>query len=96
VSSLRWYETVGCLRPSGSVKSQTQIASPPARGQHVEDLHAMAVGERLEERLELDRLGVGERRAGNRLTARDERENPGHRGILSNIIDSLSEAGILA
>ena len=48
--------------------------------QAVEDLHAVAVGERLEDPLELARLVVGERGAGQRCAALDEGERGGHGG----------------
>ena len=43
------------------------------REQAVEDLHAVAVGERLEDGLELLGLGIGERRLRERGTALDKR-----------------------
>jgi hypothetical protein len=49
----------------------------------------MAVGERLEEALELGGLGAGERRDGERRAALDERQRLRHGEILSTRIDEF-------
>ena len=53
--------------------------------QAVEDLHAVAVGERLEHALELARLVLGEAGLGERGAALDERE----RGHASDHIEKI-------
>ena len=60
VSCFRWYETVGCLRPSGSGSRTRRPPRRPLR-EHVDDPHPVPVGKRLEQRLELDRLRVRQR-----------------------------------
>src|SRR6478735_8779821 len=59
----------------GEVADADRLA--PCLREHVEDLDAVAVGERLEER-----------RAGDRCAAGDEREDLVHGSIISNVVDA--------
>src|SRR3954451_12616953 len=69
----------GLLEPGrlGEVAHADRLAAGPRKD--VEDLDAVAVGERLEERLELDCLRVREGRASDGLARGDEWEDAGHR-----------------
>src|SRR4051812_19369842 len=69
----------GLLEPErlGEVAHADRLAAGPRKD--VEDLDAVAVGERLEERLELDCLRVREGRASDGLARGDEWEDAGHR-----------------
>src|SRR4051812_35293664 len=71
----------------GEVADADRLATRPR--EHVEDLDAVAVGERLEERLELDRLRIREGRPRDRRAAGDEWEDFAHRPIISICIDAI-------